>query len=273
MRRAVSPVRVSGGRVRAVLAGADPCRFARCLAHDRAERVAECVGGLGRLRSCHEVHFLPRAQLAARAPERLIPLLGGRAVGPAPRVARARWRVLRRSALAGALRRIGRPAPRPQGVGGGARPRRGLGWRLWPLVAACVRWAGTPPEAASGPGLGSALWPDGHGRALCIHCGRSTTSVAVTLQRHPCVPAGRWPPGAASALRADLNTAGRCWMPRAGGILGAVGRRPRRAPRLGRGVRADPACSSARGAVERRERVAAFVSLGMCVHRQLQLER
>lgn len=46
--------------------------------------------------------------------------------------------------------------------------------------------------------------PDGRGRALCIRCGRCAPW-AMTLQRHPRVPAGRWPAGGASALRTALT--------------------------------------------------------------------
>lgn len=43
-----------------------------------------------------------------------------------------------------------------------------------------------------------------HGRALCMRCGRASPG-AVALQGLPCVPAGKMPPGANSALRAGLN--------------------------------------------------------------------
>lgn len=88
--------------------------------------------------------------------------------------------------------------PGPAGVCVGERPP---GWlRRGDSPGGAWRWAGGPLKLRA-RGLGSACCGGTSpcaltalGRALCIYCGRSAPS-AVALQRHRCVPAGRWPVG------------------------------------------------------------------------------
>lgn len=96
--------------------------------------------------------------------------------------------------------------------------RRGWSRPSWPC-AACWRagrrsddgLGGHPSRAVARPGLGCAdggesvvLRLDSPGREpLCARSDR-TSPTAVALERYPCVPAGRWPVGAASAPRASL---------------------------------------------------------------------
>lgn len=92
------------------------------------------------------------------------------------------------------------------------------------------------------------LRPEGRGRAVCIRCGRSE-SAAVTLQRHPYVPAGRWPPGPASALRAGpcsramLEAPG--WAHARAALLAQYGPHCAAAPRRKRGSGGPPVLVSA----------------------------
>lgn len=84
--------------------------------------------------------------------------------------------------------------PSPAGVG---RSCARSGSRL----GAHTRFLAVGRGAPVGLGWGSVRggsaspWrPDCQGRAVCVRCGRSAPS-AVTLERHPCVPADRWPAG------------------------------------------------------------------------------
>lgn len=87
---------------------------------------------------------------------------------------------------------------------------------------------------------------DGHRRALCIRCGRPV-SVADTLQRQPCVPAGRWPPGATSVLRAGLYSrtllAAPDWAHTRAALMARQGVDPAAPTRPHAGGAVEPACS------------------------------
>lgn len=116
---------------------------------------------------------------------------------------------------ASGLAREGQPPKRQEGAPSQKRFRRRLAsLRVSCFKAMCwhggLRWVGRPPEPCGrAAGLALRTWREHvvcSGRALRASC-FAPPSAAVAL-RYPCVPAGRWPLGAATlALRRTLGAA------------------------------------------------------------------